>query len=263
MLTSPSNQRVKRVVALRSRRRRDREGRFVVEGARELAFAADADFPVEEVFFCRALFADRGEEDVLARYESRGVECQPTDRIVFAKLSYRDTPDGLLAVAATPEWNLQDLRVPDRSLWLVAAGIEKPGNLGAMLRSADAAGASGVLVADPGTDVSNPNVVRASVGTLFSVPVAVATAAEIRAWLGARDTRMVVARPDADVDYTSADLRGPLAIVVGSEHRGLDASWSAPECGAVRIPMAGRADSVNAAVAAALLLFEARRQRWV
>ena len=261
MLTSFRNPRVKDVVKLRNRRQRDRQGRFVIEGQRELTCASDAGFDLEALYYCEDLFADNDARDLVARVAETGVECQQTSRPVFEKMSYRHTPDGLLGVAAAPDLSLARLQQPKDALWLVAAAIEKPGNLGAMLRCADAAGGVGVLVADPATDVLNPNVVRASVGTLFSVPIAVGTAEDVRDLLEAHRVRIVTARPDGDVDYTQADLRGALAIVVGSEHDGLGSAWSPPRCEAVRIPMAGRADSVNAAVAAAVLLFEARRQR--
>lgn len=260
MLTSPTNARVKRVVKLRTRRHRDRERRFVIEGFRELNGAWRAGFAAEEVFYCEQHFSARGEMELVDRLRDGGAVCEATNAAVFAKLSYRHTPDGLLAVAATPELTLGRLRVPRESLWLVATNIEKPGNLGAMLRTADAAGVSGVLLADPATDPFNPNVVRASVGTLFSVPLAVAQGADVRAWLAEHDVRVVATSPAATTDYAEADLTGPVAIVVGGEHAGLDAEWSAGT-DAVRIPMAGHADSINAAITAAVLLFEAARQR--
>ena len=260
MLTSPANARVKRVVKLRTRRHRDREHRFVIEGFRELDAVSRAGLPLEEVFYCEQHFAARGEMELLGRMRDTGAVCEATNAAVFAKLSYRRTPDGLLAVAAIPELTLDRLRVPGDSLWLVAANIEKPGNLGAMLRSADAAGVSGVLVADPATDPFNPNVVRASVGTLFSVPLAVARGADVRAWLAEHDIRVVATSPAATRDYAEADLGGSVAIVVGGEHDGLDDAWIAG-AESVHIPMAGQADSINAATTAAVLLFEASRQR--
>ena len=260
MLTSPANARVKDVVKLRQRRYRDREGRFIVEGVQELRHALLADFPVEVAFYCERLFGARGEAELLGRLAAAGVECQATNAAVFEKMSYRRTPDGLLAVATAPELTLAKLAVPANSLWLVAANIEKPGNLGAMLRTADAAGASGVLVADPVTDPFNPNVVRASIGTLFSVPLAVAGGAQVRSWLAERAIRVIATSPDAGMDYTSIDLCGPVAIVIGAEHDGLDSDWRAA-AETVRIPMAGQADSLNAAMAATVLLFEAQRQR--
>jgi len=260
VLTSPTNARVKRVAKLRTRRHRDRERRFVIEGFRELTGALRAGFPVEEVFYCEQYFGTPRERELIHRLRDAGAICEATTAAVFAKLSYRHTPDGLLAVAATPELTLGRLTVPRDSLWLVATNIEKPGNLGAMLRTADAAGASGVLVADPATDPFNPNVVRASVGTLFSVPLAVARGVDVRAWLGEQGIRVVAASPAAATDYAEADLSGPVAVVVGGEHAGLDAEWIAG-AEAVRIPMAGQADSINAAMTAAVLLFEASRQR--
>ena len=259
MLTSLGNPQVKDVVRLRSRRHRDREGRFLIEGLREVRMAVEARFDLGVVYYCGELLAEEGGQPLLGRIADSGVECRPTSRGVLEKMSYRRTPDGILCVAPAPALTLDRLPVVDGGLWLVAAAIEKPGNLGAMLRSADAAGAAGVLVADPATDVFNPNVVRSSVGALFSVPVAVGTAKDIEGWLDMHQIRIVAARPDADVDYALADLRGNLAIVVGSEHQGLGTAWA--HCEAVRIAMMGRADSVNAATAAAVLLFEARRQR--
>lgn len=260
MLTSTANARVKSVARLRERRHRDRTGRFVIEGRRELAAAASGGWPVETVFYCESLFAGRGERELIERLAGQGAVCEAASAAVFGKMSYRHTPDGLLAVAETPGCALADLPAADAGLWLVAARIEKPGNLGAMLRSADAAGAAGVLLADARTDPFNPNVVRASVGALFTVPLAVDDAAAVRAWLAARSIRILAASPVGARAYYEADFSGAAALVIGSEDAGLDAEWLAAG-DAVRIPMAGRADSVNAATAAAVLLFEARRQR--
>ena len=260
MLTSVRNPRVKDVVKLRNRRHRDRERRFVVEGARELSCAMDSNLRLATLYYCEELLADGG-RSVVERIAATEAACQPTSRAVFERMSYRHTPDGVLGVAPMPDLELGRLPETDNALWLVAAAIEKPGNLGAMLRTADAAGVAGMIVADPTTDVFNPNVVRASTGTLFSVPVAAASVDEVRAWLERHRIRTVAGRPDADVDYTQADLCGAVAIVVGSEHQGLGAAWSVPGAESVRIPMSGRADSINAAMAATVLLFEARRQR--
>ncbi|MCY3838611.1 MAG: RNA methyltransferase [Gammaproteobacteria bacterium] len=260
MLTSVRNPRVKDVVKLRNRRHRDRERRFVVEGTRELSCAADSGLAMATLYYCEELLGDRG-RSVVERIAATAADCQPTSRAVFEKMSYRHRPDGVLGVGPMPDLELGRLPETDDGLWLVAAGIEKPGNLGAMLRTADAAGVAGMVVADPTTDVFNPNVVRASMGTLFSVPLAAGSASDVRHWLDARRIRIVAAQPDAVVGYTEADLRGAVAIVVGSEHLGLGAGWSAPGGEAVRIPMSGRADSINAAMAATVLLFEARRQR--
>jgi len=197
---------------------------------------------------------------------------------VFAKVSYRDRPDGLLAVA--PQWKrtLTDLATmvgrglsptgddgrkahPTDPFLLVVEAIEKPGNLGTLLRSADAAGVDAVLVCDPVTDLFNPNVVRSSTGVLFSVPVVVADSAEVRAWLRDQGIRAVATTPAAPALYTESDLRGPLAIIMGSEQYGLSEFWLKESDLLVRIPMAGQADSLNVAMAAIIALFEAVRQR--
>ena len=251
---------MKDVIKLRNRRHRDRERRFVVEGTRELSCAQESGLALATLYYCEELLAD-GARKVVDRVAAMAVECQPTSRAVFERMSYRHTPDGVLGVAPMPDLELGRLPAADDALWLVAAEIEKPGNLGAMLRTADAAGVAGMVVVDPVTDVFNPNVVRASMGTLFSVPVAAVSASDVRRWLQTRRIRVVAGRPDASVAYTEADLRGAVAIVVGSESSGLDAGWSVPGGEAVRIPLSGRADSINAAMAATVLLFEARRQR--
>ena len=176
-------------------------------------------------------------------------------------MAYRDNPDGWLAVLPAVRRALDDLPAAERPLLLIAESIEKPGNLGALLRSADAAGVTGVIVCDPATDLNNPNVVRSSRGTLFTVPVAEATAAEAFAWLRARGIPIVAATPQATQTFTQADLSGPVAIAVGAEHDGLSAAWLAQASVQVSIPMRGRVNSLNVSAAAALLLYEAVRQR--
>lgn len=265
MLASLRNPRVKDVVKLRNRRYRDRQRRFVVEGRRELACALSANFPVQTVYHCAAFHGPEDESreaQLLRDFAAVGSDCVATSQAVFEKMSYRRSPDGLLGVAAMPLLALEQLEPAQRdgpALWLVATGIEKPGNLGAMLRCVDAVGGSGLLLADPVADVFNPNVVRASVGALFAVAVAVASAAQVRAWLNARGVRLFAASPDAATCYTEPAYAGDVAFVVGGESQGLDADWLA-HGDAVRIPMSGRVDSINASTAAAVLLFEARRQ---
>jgi len=180
---------------------------------------------------------------------------------VFEKIAYRENPDGWLAVIPALRRRLDDLSPGANSLLVVAEAIEKPGNLGAILRSADAAGATGLIICDPTTDLANPNVVRSSRGTLFSVRVAEAGGAETIAWLRARGIKLVAATPQANLVYTEADLRGPAAIAVGAEDEGLSRAWLEQADIAVRIPMLGRVNSLNVATAATLLLYEAVRQR--
>jgi TrmH family RNA methyltransferase len=179
----------------------------------------------------------------------------------FAKLAYGDRLDGIVSVAETPLHRLADLDLPANPLIGVIEGIEKPGNLGAVLRTADGAGLSAVIVAEPGTDLLNPNVIRASLGTIFSVPVAVASSGEVLAWLQERDISIVAARVQGSVDYTVADYRGPTAIALGSEARGLSDAWAELATASVHIPMLGVADSLNVSATAAILFYEARKQR--
>lgn len=261
-LSSLKNPRVKRVVKLRQRRARDQERAFLVEGYREILRASERRFPLEELFVCSDFFLGENEEALIERVrQDCGAEVCPVASHVFEKLSYRDRPDGLLAVAPQPTWRLGDLPRETAPLYVVATAIEKPGNLGTILRSADAVGVSGVIVCDPVTDIFNPNVVRASVGTLFTVPVATATSEELRPWLRDRGVRSVATTPAATVDYSSANLTGPCAIVLGSEQYGLPDDWLNQTDIQLRIPMAGRADSINVAMAATVMMFEARRQR--
>ena len=260
VITSLHNPRIKQVARLRERRQRDREGLLLVEGADELALALAGSARPQAVYFC-PLLGPPGLAALLARSEQAGAELVEVSEPVFQKLAYRQNPDGVLAVLPAVRRALDDLALGERPLFLVAEAVEKPGNLGAMLRSADACAVSGVIVCDPATDLNNPNVVRSSRGTLFTVPVAVAGTPEAQAWLRARHIAIVAATPQASQFYTRADLRGPLAIAVGTEDEGLSAAWLSQADQAVRIPMLGQVNSLNVATAAALLLYEAVRQR--
>lgn len=244
----------------------------MVEGYRQIRRALEKGVTLTELYICPEWYpGDQGNEPVLiAEAQAAGAKVFQLNRDAFAKVAYRERPDGLLAVA--PQWRrtLADLDAllarknnvsPSAAFLLVVEAIEKPGNLGTILRSADAAGVDALIVCDPVTDLFNPNVVRASTGVLFSVPVIVAGSDEVRAWLRARSIRAVATTPSATKLHTVADLRGPLAIVMGSEQYGLSDFWlrEADEC--VRIPMAGQADSLNVAMATIITLFEAVRQR--
>lgn len=261
-IDSPSNPRVRAALALRDRRERDASGRTLVDGARESRRALEAGVTALTAFVDRDRLAGEDGLGALELARDRGVEIVDVSARAFDHLAYGDRADGIVLVVESPGASLTTL-IPSPTtppLVVVVEGIEKPGNLGAILRSADAAGADG-LVAIGGTDLFNPNVVRASVGTIFSVPVASATAAEARAWLRQHAIRAVAARVDAERVHTDADLGGPLAIVLGSEAEGLSDAWRDDDVEAVRLPMLGIADSLNVSVAAAVLLYEARRQR--
>lgn len=260
---SLQNPRVKHVVRLRERRERDKTGKFLIEGYRELLRAIDANCSIDTLFVCREMFLGSNEEALIRRCVSSGAELIACSEKVFAKLSYRDRPDGLLAIAPQMHRTLDDLALPQEHapLILAAESIEKPGNLGTILRSCDAAGVDGVIVCDRTTDIHNPNVVRASVGTLFTVPVIEAEGASTLHWLKKNGIALLAATPYADAVYTDVDMRRPLALAVGSEQLGLSPAWLNSADIKVRIPMKGVADSLNAAQAATLLLYEAVRQR--
>jgi RNA methyltransferase, TrmH family len=180
---------------------------------------------------------------------------------VLDRLAYGDRAEGLVATVRIPDLSLDALRLPADPLVVVVEGVEKPGNLGAVLRSADAAGADAVIAADPRTDLFNPNAIRASLGTIFAVAVAAAPSVAVRERLEHDGIAVFAARVDATSSYTGADLRGPVALVLGSEAEGLTSAWRGAAVSAIRLPMLGVADSLNVSITAAVLLYEARRQR--
>jgi RNA methyltransferase, TrmH family len=260
-IISLQNPRVKDVVKLRQRSHRDERGLMIVEGYRELKRALDNQVRPHMLFYCPAFYLGSHEPELVERCRQAGAGVWECSREVFAKMAYRDRPEGLLALAPQLRLTLADLRLPPDPLLVVAEAIEKPGNLGSILRSADAAGVHAVIVCDRCTDLNNPNVVRASIGTLFALPVVEATAEETRAWLKARGIRIFAATPHAEREYTEADMAGGCAIVVGTEQYGLSELWLQAADERVRIPMLGQADSLNVANATTILLYEAVRQR--
>ncbi len=279
-ITSLQNPRIKQLVKLRDRRPRDEAGVFLVEGYREIRRALEKGVALQELYYAPDWFLGENEPALIAQAEAAGARLFELAKDTFTKVAYRERPDGLLAVA--PQWKhtLADLDgivgpaggratrpavgstaeviVP---FLLVVEAIEKPGNLGTILRSADAAGCHAVIVCDPVTDIFNPNVVRASTGVLFSVPCVVEESPHVHAWLREKQIRAVATTPAATTLYTDVDLRGPLAVVMGSEQYGLSDFWLKHADLAVRIPMAGQADSLNVAMATIVTLFEAVRQR--
>jgi TrmH family RNA methyltransferase len=277
-ITSLQNLRLKQLVKLRDRRPRDEAGLFLIEGYREVKRALEAGVKPVELYCGADWFLGANEPALIEEAQRSGTQVFDLAKDAFAKVSYRDRPDGLLAVASQWKRTLADLDKVVAGLaeaglpglptpaagdpfLLVIEAIEKPGNLGTILRSADAAGISAVIVCDPVTDIFNPNVVRSSTGVLFSMPIVVAGGEEVRAWLAARRIRTVATTPAATALYTDTDLRGPLAIVMGSEQYGLSEFWLKASDLLVRIPMAGQADSLNVAMATVIALFEAVRQR--
>jgi RNA methyltransferase, TrmH family len=262
-ITSLQNPRLKELVRLRDRRPRDESGTFVIEGYREIRRALEKGVTIRDLFYAPGWFLGENEPALIEKAVAVGARPYELSKEAFAKAAYRERPDGLIAVA--PQWRrtLESLEqgTGANPLYLVVEAIEKPGNLGTILRSADAAGVGAVIVCDPVTDLFNPNVVRASTGVLFSVPCVIEESTKVHAWLRSRGLRIAVTTPAAPALYTDSDLKGPLAIVMGSEQYGLSDFWLKSADLSVRIPMAGQADSLNVAMATLIVLFEAIRQR--
>ena len=260
IISSPKNPRVRAAADLRERRARDASGLTLVDGVRELGRALDGGMRVVEVFADEtALTSDAAV--VVVRARAAGATVIPVTGVVLDRLAYGDRSEGLVATIAVPDLSLEALALPGDPLVVVLERVEKPGNLGAVLRSADGAGADAVIVADPRTDLFNPNAVRASLGTIFTVPVAAAPSTDVRRHLASAGLRILAAHVEGSQAYTDVDMRGPLAIVLGSESDGLTGDWAGEDVVPVRLPMLGVADSLNVSIAAAVLLYEARRQR--
>ena len=261
IITSVTNPRVKHLVKLRNRRERDASGVFLIEGYRELTRAVDSGLEIREVFVCPDLFLGDNENGLVERAVAGGARAVELGPEAFRKVSYRDRPEGLMGLADQFSTSLDRLAPSSNPLILVVESIEKPGNLGTMLRTADSAGVDAVIVCEPTTDPFNPNVVRASLGCLFLVPLAVSSTPDALRWLAEHGIATFATTPGATVPHWQADLSGPVAIAVGSEQYGLTETWLQEAGMQIRIPMGGQVDSLNAAMAAGVVLFEAVRQR--
>ena len=261
-LSSPSNPKLKYVVRLRSCSAREETGEMIVEGYRECRRALDNGYRPRAIFYCPDFYLKNENESALvAECERRGAEVYSCTRTCFAKIAYKERPDGLLMVGPHISIRLDDLKLPEKALVIVTEAIEKPGNLGTILRSADAANVAAVIVCDRTTDIHNPNVVRASTGAMFSVPVVEASSEEALAWLKARGFKILAATPHAEKLHFEVDLTDNVAIALGAEQYGLTAKWMDGAELRVRIPMLGLADSLNVSAAATILVYEAVRQR--
>lgn len=260
-ITSRQNPRVKEAVLLRNSRERQRRGKFLVDGAREIGRAIASGTQCVEAFVCDDLSDSPDSQAAIRALKSTTAEILSVSPDVFAKLAFGDRNDGVIVVAEIPKRELSEIELPAKPIVTVLEGIEKPGNLGAILRSADAAGVDAVIVADGRTDLYNPNTIRASLGTLFRANVCEASTADTVQWLSDKRLPIVAARPDANTLYTEINLRTGTAIVLGSEAEGLSDAWRTTNVTAVRLPMRGIADSLNVSTTAAVLFYEALRQR--
>ncbi len=259
-ISSGQNPRIKALAKLRRGGERRASDVVVVEGHYEISVAAESGSDIVELYYSPDVVAAE-ELDLGRAAGARGARVFALSAAVFKKISYRQNPDGWLAVLRRFETRLEALTLPACPLLVVCSAVEKPGNLGAILRSADAAGVDAVVSTEAVTDWGNPNVVRASRGTVFTVPVADSSAEVLVPWLRDRGIRLLAAAPHGDVPFTSARMDAPVAIVVGSEQLGLSADWLDAADTLVTIPMVGRVNSLNVATSAALLMYEARRQR--
>jgi TrmH family RNA methyltransferase len=257
----PSNPRIRTAAGLRTRRARDETGLTLIDGARESRRALAAGVHVVEAFLCDPLLAGPDARAVLDALDRADIPVRRTTERGFASIAFGDRAEGIVLVARVAPARLADLVLPAAPLLVVVVGVEKPGNLGAILRTADAVGADGVIAASPRTDLFNPNVIRASAGTVFSVPTAAAPSTEVALFLRERGIQIMATHMEADRSYTEAPLSGAIAIVLGAEDRGLGADWSGRGIETIRVPMHGIADSLNVSATAAIVLYEARRQR--
>ena len=290
LITSPSNPKIKRLLALQQKSSARREsGLFVVEGRRELQHCLDAGFVVDSIFVCPSFLCSGSDELPLKTSGCAGPLPQPSaagpsllrsqgwlrfseavvaspkefevSEEVYAKIAMREGTEGVIAEVRAKERKLEELALPEHPLIVVLERVEKPGNLGAVLRSADAAGADAVLICDPLTDLWNPNLIRASIGAVFTVPCVACSSEAAIAFLKARGIRILTAQLQDSSLYYDCDMTGGTAIVMGTEATGLTPVWREAADAHIRIPMLGRLDSLNVSVSAAILLFEAVRQR--
>lgn len=260
-ITSAQNPRVKQAAHLRDARQRRKQGRIIIDGMREIARAVAAGVRLVELFVSdesRGRLATSPEWPMVCNC---GVPMFELPEAVFSKIAFGQREEGIVAVAERPQCPLDQLILPTDPLVAILEEVEKPGNVGAVFRSADGAGLSAVIVAGRNPDLFNPNAIRASLGTVFTLPASEASPEEALAWARRQGLQIAAARVDGAVDYTMIDYRRPTAIVLGSEADGLSPLWRADDITAVRLPMRGSADSLNISAAAAVFFYEALRQR--
>jgi TrmH family RNA methyltransferase len=258
LITSTQNQTIKDLLKLGKPAERKRSGLIVIEGYREIKKAVDRGIEISQVFYCPK-FQDENLRQLTASLKADEI-FEVSDH-VFSRIAYRDNHDGLLVTVRPVSRTLDTLKTGENVLYLVIETVEKPGNLGAILRTADGAGVDAVIVCDSQTDLYNPNVIRASLGCLFTLDVVQAGSEDTIRFLKANGIRIYSAALKDSADYYSADFRQPCAIVLGSEAAGLSGLWIKEADRVLRIPMKGIADSLNVSVSAAILVFEAIRQR--
>lgn len=260
-IQSAQNQRVKDAIKLRQRGGRDKQSRFAIDGLREIRQALEGRAELVEAFVCDELCQTQSHQQLLDDLRQQDVAVATVAQAVWDKLAYGDRQDGVLVIATSRQADWSDVPGDGSPLLVVLEGLEKPGNVGAILRTADAAGVTAVILSEPRTDLYNPNTIRASLGAIFRVPVVVSSNENVAAWLATQSITPAVARLDASIAYDTANFRGPVAIVLGSEADGVSEFWLDEKYPGIRLPMLGHVDSLNVSNAAAVLMYEAVRQR--
>jgi TrmH family RNA methyltransferase len=257
VITSTQNPKIKGLLALEKPRERRKQQLFLIEGKREIQWALEAGYKIGNLFYCEEIISLAA----LGKNMTEGRTVIPVTPEVFEKIAVRESSGGVVAVAEMKMHLLSDLHLPERPLILILEAVEKPGNLGAILRTADAAGVHAVIICDPLTDFYNPNVIRSSVGCVFTVPIVAATTEDTLAWLRAQQIHIYCTYLQAAQPYTQIDYTASSAIVLGTESTGLSPEWIRNSDANIIIPMHGKIDSMNVSNAAAVIVFEARRQR--
>lgn len=258
-ITSLQNNRIKNIVKLGKAKERKAQNLFTLEGARELTLAISAGYTIDSVFICRELFEKTDYPEVLDSIDKH-IQYEVSE-LVFEKIAYREGSDGLLALAKPKKHTLDDLDLSNNPFIIILEAVEKPGNLGAILRSADAAKVDAVIICDPLTDIYNPNTIRSSVGCIFTTPTAICSSEEALIWLKRNNIKSYAAELKASNWYHLEDYTRSSAIVMGTEADGLTSFWINNADKRIKIPMRGKIDSLNVSVSTAVITFEAMRQR--
>jgi TrmH family RNA methyltransferase len=261
IITSAQNESIKQAIALREAKARREYGLTLIDGVREIYRAWDAGVVIEKVFLCPALLQERDDTHLVSLLKQQKVKIIEVTEQVFEKIAFGQRFEGLLALARIPQKSLSDIKPTATSLFVIAEGLEKPGNIGAILRTCDAAGVDGLLLVDAKTDLYNPNVIRASTGTVFSVPTAVTDSQTVLDFLNRYKIKSCSLFPQSEAIYSDLDFTGSIAIVLGSEDQGLSDFWQKNSNIQMKIPMNGKADSLNVSVCGAIVIYEALRQR--
>lgn len=261
-ITSAQNPKIKTLLELQEKSKaRRREGLFVVEGARELLHCISAGYTVHSLFVCNDILSEEAMAEIRDALEGRQYGCFSIPKHIYEKVAYRGSTEGVIAELRSKSHSLADLAVKENPLVVVLEAVEKPGNLGAILRSADASGVDAVIVCDPLTDMYNPNLIRSSIGGIFTVPTAAASSEDTIKWLKDKGIKIYTAQLQDSEWYYDTDMTTGTAIVMGTEATGLTDVWRKAADAHIKIPMLGRLDSLNVSVSAAILMYEAVRQR--